>query len=238
MRYVISLIALLALVSCQPAEQPVEEAAPEAASADTDSMDPTVTEPNHYKVEFENDHVRAVRIKYAAGGETRMHSHPASVSVFLTDAEGVLALEDGSEQEFNTKAGDSMLMDAQSHQPKAKTDFELIQIELKGSGSGADDASGESMDATVVEPNHYRTVLENDNVRVVKITYAANDEAALHSHPNAVLVSLSDGESELILEDGTKREANFKAGSAVWAPAETHHGKAHTALDMILVELK
>ena len=55
MRYVISLVALLALVSSQPAEQPVEQAAPEAASADTDSMDPTVTEPDHYKVEFEND---------------------------------------------------------------------------------------------------------------------------------------------------------------------------------------
>ncbi len=238
MRNLIFFITLVSFVGCQPAEEAASDAATEEAAPATDSTDPTVSEPNNYKVVFENDRVRAVRITYAAGEETGMHSHPASVSVFLTDAEGVLAMEDGSEQEFNSKAGDSMWMDAQSHQPKAKTDFELIQIELKGSGSGADDASGESMDATVVEPNHYRTVLENDNVRVVKITYAANDEAALHSHPNAVLVSLSDGESELILEDGTKREANFKAGSAVWAPAETHHGKAHTALDMILVELK
>ena len=240
MHKLIFLISLVSLVGCQPAEEAASDAVTEEAASTTDSTDPTVSEPNHYKVEFENDHVRVVRITYAAGEETQMHSHPASVSVFLTDAEGVLAMEDGSEVEFNNKAGDSMLMDAQSHQPRAKTDFELIQIELKGGGGAeaAEEASGESLDATVVEPEHYATVLENDDVRVLRITYAADDESALHSHPNAVLVSLTDGESELILEDGTKREANFKAGSAVWHPGETHHGKAHTALDLILVELK
>ena len=57
---------------------------------------------------------------------SRVMHQGTSVSVFLTDSEGVLAMEDGSEMEFNNKAGDSMLMDAQSHQPRAKTDFELM----------------------------------------------------------------------------------------------------------------
>ena len=242
MRNLIFFISLVSLVGCQPAEEPASDAATEEATSTSDSMDPTVSEPDHYKVEFENDHVRAVRITYAAGEETRMHSHPASVSVFLTDAEGVLAMEDGSEQEFNNKAGDSMLMDAQSHQPRAKTDFELIQIELKGSGgeveAAPEEASGESMDATAVEPDHYKAVLENDHVRVVRITYAAGEEGARHSHPNGVLVFLNDGSSELTPEDGTKREDNFKAGDTMWAPAETHHGKAITEVQAILVELK
>ena len=221
----------------------MSDAATEEATSTSDSMDPTVSEPDHYKVEFENDHVRAVRITYAAGEETRMHSHPASVSVFLTDAKRVLAMEDGSEQEFNNKAGDSMWMDAQSHQPRAKTDFELIQIELKGGGGAeaAEEAAGESLDATAVEPDHYATVLENDHVRVLRITYGAGEEGeegALHSHPNGVLVYLSDGSSELTPVDGTKREASFKAGDTMWAPAETHHGKAITDIEAILVELK
>ena len=241
MRNLIFLMSLALLVGCQPAEEAASDAATEdAASADA-VTDPTVSAPANYKVEFENDHVRAVRITYAAGEETGMHSHPASVSVFLTDSEGVLAMEDGSEMEFNNKAGDSMLMDAQSHQPRAKTDFELIQIELKGSGGEAEaaqeEASGES-DATQVEPDHYKTALENDHVRVVRITYGAGEEGARHSHPNGVLVYLNDGSSELILEDGTKREASFKAGDTGWAPAETHHGKAITDIDAILVELK
>jgi hypothetical protein len=51
-------------------------------------------------------------------------------------------------------------------------------------------------------------------------------------------VFLTDGSAELILEDGTKREDNFKAGDTMWASAETHQGKAITEIDAILVELK
>jgi hypothetical protein len=45
-------------------------------------------DPKHYKVEFENDRVRVLRIKYGAGEKSVMHSHPESIAVFLTDARG------------------------------------------------------------------------------------------------------------------------------------------------------
>ncbi|MGA8149381.1 MAG: hypothetical protein WB952_00270, partial [Terriglobales bacterium] len=48
--------------------------------------DPVKVDPKHYKVEFENDRVRVVRIKYKPGEKSVMHSHPESVAVFLTDA--------------------------------------------------------------------------------------------------------------------------------------------------------
>ena len=132
MRNLIFFISLVSFVGCQPAEEAAPDAVTEEAASTDDSTDPTVSEPDQYKVEFENDHVRAVRITYAAGEETEMHSHPASVSIFLTDGAGVLALEDGTEQEIAFEAGDTIWMDAQSHQPRANTDFELIQLELKG----------------------------------------------------------------------------------------------------------
>ena len=66
----IFLMSLALLVGCQPAEEAASDAATEdAASADA-VTDPTVSAPANYKVEFENDHVRAVRITYAAGEET------------------------------------------------------------------------------------------------------------------------------------------------------------------------
>ena len=242
MRDLVFIISLVSLVGCQAAEEPTPDAATEEATSTSNSMDPTVSESDHYKVEFENDHVRVLRITYAAGEEAQMHSHPASVSVFLTDAEVVLTLEDGSEPEVNVKAGDTIWLDAGSHQLRAKTDFELIQVELKGGGgeseAAPEETSGESLDATEVEPDHYKAELENDQVRVLRITYAAGEEGARHFHPNGVLVHLADGSSEFILEDGTKREASFKAGATKWAPAETHHGKAITDIEGILVELK
>jgi len=52
----------------------------------TTSEDPVKTDPRHYKVEFENDRARVVRIQYGPGEKSVMHSHPESVAVFLTDA--------------------------------------------------------------------------------------------------------------------------------------------------------
>ena len=48
--------------------------------------DPVKVDPQHYKVEFENERVRVLRIKYGAGEKSVMHSHPEAIAVFLTDA--------------------------------------------------------------------------------------------------------------------------------------------------------
>jgi len=48
--------------------------------------DPVKVDPKHYKVEFENDRVRVVRIKYRPGEKSVMHSNPESIAVFLSDA--------------------------------------------------------------------------------------------------------------------------------------------------------
>ncbi|MDH3268599.1 MAG: hypothetical protein OEM46_07060, partial [Ignavibacteria bacterium] len=40
------------------------------------AQDATVVDPDHYKVEFENDEVRVLRINYDPGEKSAMHSHP------------------------------------------------------------------------------------------------------------------------------------------------------------------
>ncbi len=42
--------------------------------------DPVKVDSKHYKIEFENDRVRVVRIKYGPGEKSVMHSHPESVA--------------------------------------------------------------------------------------------------------------------------------------------------------------
>ena len=46
-------------------------------------VDPVKAYSRHYTVEFENDKIRVVRIKYGAKEKSVMHRHPESVSVFL-----------------------------------------------------------------------------------------------------------------------------------------------------------
>ena len=95
--------------------------------------DPVQVDPRHYKVEFENERVRVLRIKYGPGEKSVMHSHPESISVFLTDTYGKFTYPDGRTEDINAKAGTVQHMDAFTHLPESlsKTPFEVIAIELK-----------------------------------------------------------------------------------------------------------
>jgi len=94
--------------------------------------DPVKVDPRHYKVEFENERVRVLRIKYGPGEKSIMHSHPESIAVFLTDAHHKFSYPDGRTEDIKADAGTVQHMDAFTHLPEnlSKTPFE-IAIELK-----------------------------------------------------------------------------------------------------------
>lgn len=99
------------------------------------AQDPTKVDAKHYKVEFENDQVRVLRITYGPGEKSVMHAHPASVAVFLNDANARFTLPDGTSQDRAMKAGSAQWNDAGAHLPQStgKKNFELILVELKAS---------------------------------------------------------------------------------------------------------
>jgi quercetin dioxygenase-like cupin family protein len=90
-------------------------------------------DPRHYTIEFENERVRVLRIKYEAGEKSVMHSHPESIAVFLTDSHAKFTYPDGRTEAINANAGTVQHMDAFTHLPEStsKTPFEVIQVELK-----------------------------------------------------------------------------------------------------------
>jgi quercetin dioxygenase-like cupin family protein len=95
--------------------------------------DPVRVDPRHYTVEFENDRVRVLRIKYSPGEKSVMHSHPESIGVFLTDAHAKFTYPDGRSEDIKAKAGSVQHMDAFTHLPEStsKEPFEAILVELK-----------------------------------------------------------------------------------------------------------
>lgn len=101
-----------------------------AAAAGPDAV---AVDPAHYKVEFENDKVRVLRIAYGPKEKSVMHSHPEGVVVFLKDLSSRFTMPDGTTQEMQTKAGTVGWTDATMHQPEnlGNEPFEVIQIELK-----------------------------------------------------------------------------------------------------------
>jgi quercetin dioxygenase-like cupin family protein len=95
--------------------------------------DPVKVDPKHYKVEFENESVRVLRISYGPGEKSVMHSHPNSVAVYLTDGTTRMTTPGGKSQDMPAKAGAASWTPAGSHLPQNEGNqpFQLILVELK-----------------------------------------------------------------------------------------------------------
>lgn len=95
--------------------------------------DPVKVDAKHYKVEFENEKVRVLRISYAPGEKSVMHYHPDSYAVYLTDGKSRMTTPDGKSQDMPAKAGGTAWAPAGSHLPQNVGDkpFEVILVELK-----------------------------------------------------------------------------------------------------------
>ena len=100
--------------------------------------------------------------------------------------------------------------------------------------------SASAQDPAKVDSNHYKVVFENDDVRVVRITYGPGEKSVMHYHPDNVAVFLTDNQVEFNLPDGEVVEMAATEGQAVWEPAGKHLPKnvGDKPFELILVELK
>ena len=108
-------------------------AAPHAQQGSDGKADPVKVDPKHYKVEFENEKVRVLRVSYAPGEKSVMHYHPDSVAVSLTEGKTRMTTPDGKSQDTSAKAGDASWAPAGSHLPQNVSDkpYDVILVELK-----------------------------------------------------------------------------------------------------------
>ncbi|QGU07370.1 hypothetical protein COCCU_07180 [Corynebacterium occultum] len=94
-------------------------------------------------------------------------------------------------------------------------------------------------DPTLTNPDHYRTLWENEFVRVLEYVDKPGDRTTPHDHPNSVMVTLSSFSRKLSAGDRVF-DTRLEAGQAVWIPAQRHSGEntGDTPTHSILIELK
>ena len=105
------------------------------ATADHHIPNAVTADPKHYTVEFENDVIRIVRIKYGPGETSTMHSHDANCAIFLNDGNMRMELPDGSSTAVPpSPMGTVQCSDAEAHLPTnlGDTPVELVLVEMKG----------------------------------------------------------------------------------------------------------
>lgn len=205
------------------------------------AQDPVKVDPKHYKVDVDNAQVRILRITIGPHEKTPMHEHPASATVWLTDANGKLTSSDGKTEEFHMTAGQVQWSGPEKHWGENTSDkpLELIQVELKSSGAKTAAAQG-WIDPVTVDPKHYKVELENDQVRVLRYTAGPHEKSAMHDHPAYIVVAVADGKTQFTLPDGKTREATIKAGQATWNGPEKHASEnlGDKPAEAVLIELK
>jgi beta-alanine degradation protein BauB len=107
--------------------------------------DPTVTDPDNYRVVFENDRVRVLEYRDEPGQKTHPHEHPDSVMYTLSTFDRRLIGSDGDTRDLTMSAGETRWLDAQTHSGEniGSTATHVLFVELKGSrGSTGQSALG------------------------------------------------------------------------------------------------
>jgi hypothetical protein len=97
----------------------------------------------------------------------------------------------------------------------------------------------ESHDPTVSNAALYKTVFENDRVRVLEFRDVPGDRTTPHRHPDSVMITFS-GFNRRVSAGGRAVEIELPAGEVRWVGAQEHVGEntGTTPTHVFFVELK
>jgi quercetin dioxygenase-like cupin family protein len=97
------------------------------------AQDVVKVSPQNHKVLLENDRVRVLSVRLKPGEKAVMHSHPASVIYYLSDAKVRVTYPDGKTQDRECRKGSAVWAQPVTHAVEniGTTDLLEVQTELK-----------------------------------------------------------------------------------------------------------
>jgi quercetin dioxygenase-like cupin family protein len=155
------------------------------------------------KIEFENDQIRVVRIRYAPHANSGMHSHPQRAVVRTTDRHIRETKANGQTEERSANADEFVWVDAGTHSIEnlGESTIETIEIEFKHAfapsvritAPPARESSQEGSAVPVQDEPHHHWIFENQYVRVLDVVLPPGESTLMHTHSyDNVAVRLSD----------------------------------------------
>ena len=164
-------------------------------------QDPTKTLPDAYKVQFENDYARVIRVRYEAGATLPEHTHPAgtTVYVYLNDSEGVVFRHSGRSNRAVTrpavKAGGVRIASGPEEHHTAEnpaaTASDFLRVVFK-TGNG-----GERNLRRRLSPAD--TEFANTQMRIARLTVAAGQPLTLTAQAApSLLIAVPSGDTQWI----------------------------------------
>ena len=98
--------------------------------------DPTISDPDKYRVVFENERVRVLEYRDTPGQRTSPHEHPDSVMITLSGFDRRLVGAGGESRDVTLEPGEIRWLDAQVHSGENVGDrpTHVMFVELKDGG--------------------------------------------------------------------------------------------------------
>jgi quercetin dioxygenase-like cupin family protein len=195
------------------------------------------------RVKLDNELVRVVLADVKPGQKSQLHKHDVNrVMVYLDDGGQQLKFADGTVKDQTWKSGDVAWDPAGGMHTSENTSgkaFRIVEIEIKK--PKGEPLKPSKFDAVKVAGSHYRIAFENDQVRVLRVRYAAGDGSAMHEHPvPGLIVYLTDYHMRATREDGKVVERKGDAFDIAMPEMLKHSEKNMRGrfTEMIAVELK
>ncbi len=166
-----------------------------------------------------------------AGLTNNTRSGPVQIAGNLAWQEGTFTMTDAAGATVDSGKYLSLL-------EKRDGTWKLLRDMWNSNGAPAAVAAGP--DAVAVDPAHYKVELENDKLRVLRISYGPKEKSVMHHHPAGVVVFFDDHHARFTMPDGTTEEMKVKARTVAATEAGMHtpENLANKPAEAILVELK
>ena len=197
-------------------------------------------------VRVDNASVRVVDAVNAPHVRSAMHEHKLNrVTVYLSPCDMRLTPSGGAAKDYHGKYGDVVWSPAAGmHTAENLSDApcRIIEVELKP-GEGRKPVAAGAFDPVAVDPRHYKVVLDNAQVRVLRARFGPHETTAMHQHArDRVTIFLTDADLRPTTSDGVTREVHGKAGDVAFAAGgavkHTENNAAAQPFEVIAIELK
>lgn len=202
------------------------------------AQDPIASNPDVYRLVFENAAVRVLRVSVKPGGKTTMHEHPDTVVVALSNAKVRFTGSDGKSIEAPLKADEAMWAPAEKHSGEnlEQTPADVLLVELKGGKATAKTVPTNRPEMKITP------FFDNPRAMVYKATTGPNfHEPAGSTHDfDQVVIALGDSDAMSVNVEG-KAKTTWKRGDVLFIGRGLKHESKNSGgkpLDVIIVAVK
>lgn len=194
---------------------------------------------------LDNDQVHVIFATDQPHAKGALHEHKLNrVMVYLTAGEQEIVSQDGKKTTLKVKPGDvrwSPASGMHTSEVVSGGPLKIIELEVKKPGDPSKKANATSQDPVKLSPNVYKVEFENDQVRVVRVHFAAHQQVPEHEHlVNRAVVYLTAQHSKITASDGKSEDSQHEAGQVSWGGPAKHKEEnlLATPVDVIMVEFK